>query len=98
VIVAEVRADVATARLIGIDGRERDRRTVGVTTGLAPLGAAVRELLRPPSPTPWYQTKWAYAGGAAAIAAAIAIPLTFIFARNTTPTGVTVRPTGPNGL
>jgi hypothetical protein len=98
VIVAEVRNDVATARLIGIDGRERDRRTVGLTTDLAPLGAAVRELLRPPSPTPWYQTKWAYAGGAAAIAAAIAIPLTFIFAHNTTPTGVTVRPTGPTGL
>jgi hypothetical protein len=98
VIVAEVRNGVATARLIGVDGRERDRRTVGITSDLAPLGAAVRELLRPRSPSPWYQSKWAYAGGAAAIAAAIAIPLTFVFAHNTTPTGVTVRPTGPNGL
>src|SRR5262245_55826853 len=97
-IVAEVHDHLATVRVVGADGRERERRSVAVAGDLAPVAGAVRALLRPEKPAPWYQSRWAYAGGAAAIAAAIAIPLTFLIAHNTTPTSLTVRPTGNTGL
>jgi hypothetical protein len=97
-IVAEVHDRLATVRMIGADGRERDRRTVAILGDLAPVAGAVRAMLRPEKPAPWYQSRWAYAGGAAAIAAAIAIPITFLIAHNTTPTSWTARPSGPSGL
>jgi len=90
VIAAEVRGDVATARLIGLDGRERDRRTVTIRGGLAPLAEAVRDLLRPPVRTKWYQSKWTWAAGAAVIAAAIAIPITIAATRDPAPTGASI--------
>jgi len=90
-VAAEVRGEVATARLIGLDGRERDRRTVALRGGLEPLADAVRELLRPPAKARWYQSKWTWAGAAAVIAAAIAIPLTAAVIRDPAPTGASIR-------
>ncbi len=89
-VFAEVRGDIATARLIGLDGRERDRRTVSTTRGLEPLAGAVRELLRPAAKTKWYRSKWAYAGGAAILAAVIAIPITAAIARDNGPASANV--------
>jgi hypothetical protein len=87
VVVAEVHALTAMARLVDTDGRERDRRTVALPSDgdLAPLAAAVATLLAPPAarpvaahPThqPWYRSKWAYAAGAAVLAAVILVPTT----------------------
>jgi hypothetical protein len=90
-IAAEVRGDVATARLIGLDGRERDRRTVAVTSSLDPLADAVRDLLRPPLRARWYQSKWVWAAGAAIVVAAIAIPLTAAAVSEPAPTGATIK-------
>lgn len=90
-IAAEVRGDVATARLIGLDGRERDRRTVTVRDTLEPLAEAVRDLLRPPGRVRWYRSKWAWAAGAAILAAAIAIPLTAAIVRDPAPTGAVIQ-------
>lgn len=90
-VAVEVRGEIATARLIGLDGRERDRRTVALRGNLDPLAEAVRELLRPPVKAHWYRSRWALAGAAAVIAAAIAIPLTAAIVRDPAPTGATVR-------
>ena len=78
VIVAEVHGGLATARLLGLDGRERERRTVAYTGDLAPLAGAIRSLVRPPEVVarPWYRSRWALAAGAAIVAAAVAIPIT----------------------
>ncbi|MBA3451788.1 MAG: hypothetical protein H0T42_01680 [Deltaproteobacteria bacterium] len=77
-VAVEVVNGIATARLVGNDGRERDRRTATVTTTLMPLAAGVRELLAPPRviEARWYQSKWVWAAGAAVIAAAILVPIT----------------------
>jgi hypothetical protein len=87
-VAVEVGNRIATARLVGADGRERDRRTVAVTASLTPLAAAVRELLAPPRivETRWYQSKWVWAAGAAVIAAAILVPITAATAGDNTPT------------
>jgi hypothetical protein len=90
-IAAEVRGDVGTARLIGLDGRERDRRTVILRGGVGALADAVRELLRPPTRARWYRSRWAWAIGAAVIAAAIVIPITAAATRDSSPTGATIR-------
>lgn len=84
-IVAEVHGQLATARLVGIDGRERDRRTVAVPGDLTPLARVVEDLLTPPIlvKSHWYQSKWAWAGGAALVAAAVLVPITAIVARDT---------------
>jgi hypothetical protein len=91
VLVVEVRGDVASARVLGADGRERDRRTVVVRTGLGPLIEVVREMLKPPIKPRWYKSRWVWAGGAALIAAGLAIPLTIAATRDNTPTSGTVR-------
>ncbi len=87
-LVVEVVDRIGTARLIGVDGRERDRRSAAVTTTLAPLTAGVRELLAPPriAENRWYQSKWVWAAGAAVLVAAIVIPITAAAARDTTQT------------
>ena len=84
-IVVEVHGQLATARLIGIDGKERDRRTVAITGELSPLARVVDELLTPPvvATHHWYQSKWAWAGGAALLAAAILVPVTAAIASDT---------------
>jgi len=90
-IAAEVRGEVATARLIGIDGRERNRRTVAIHGSLEPLADAVRMLLRPTAKPRWYTSRWAWAGAAALIAAAIAIPITAAATRDNSPASATIR-------
>ena len=84
-------------RVLGIDGRERERRTVTVTRGdLAPLGRVLDELLAPPvvSHTVWYRSRWAWAVGAALATAAIVVPVTAAIAGDTGATTWTVRPKG----
>lgn len=81
-VSVEVRSGVATARLVGLDGRERDRRTVTVTNDLGPVADALSELLTPPKVTHWYRSKWAWAVGGAAVAAAILVPLTSALAND----------------
>jgi len=91
-VAVEIRAGVGTARLVGVDGRERDRRSVTVGDDLAPLAAAVYELLAPPPRTRWYESRWAWAAGAAVIVAAIVIPVTAQLTHNPTPSTLTVKP------
>ncbi len=96
-VVAEVRSNVATARLVGLDGRERDRKTVTIGNDLSPLADAVSSLLAPPKHTPWYRTKWAWAGGGAIAAAAILIPLTIFATQASDPQSTTHMPKFPDG-
>jgi hypothetical protein len=92
-ISIEVRSGVATARLVGIDGRERDRKTVKVENGdLTPVGDALLALLVPPPPKHWYKSKWTYAGAGALAAALIAIPVTLVLTANTDPTSASSVP------
>jgi hypothetical protein len=92
-ISIEVRSGVATARLVGIDGRERDRKTVKVDNGdLTPVGDALLALLVPPPPKHWYKSKWTYAGAGAIAAALIAIPVTLVLTSNTGPTSASSTP------
>jgi hypothetical protein len=93
-VVAEVHGKVATARLLGLDGREHDRRTVQVTGDLAPLAAAVGDLLTPATKPHWYESKWAFAGGAAALAALVLVPITAAIAGAASPNNATIRPKG----
>lgn len=98
VIVAEVHDRVGLARLLGIDGKERARRSVGLTNGdLTPLAEAIRGLARTSEPQKhWYESRWALAGGAALLAAAIVIPITVVLASDNTPSSGTIR--GPGAL
>ena len=92
-ISIEVRSGVATARLVGIDGRERDRKTVNVNNGdLTPVGDALGALLLPPPATHWYKSRWAYAGAGAIIAGLIAIPITLALTSDTGPTSASSMP------
>ena len=89
-IVAEAHGGTGVARLIGADGHERDRRTVVLAAGdLGPLAHAVSELLVPPVVVEhhWYKSRWAWAAGAAALAAAILVPTTAVLARGSSSTG-----------
>ena len=94
-VAVEIRSGVGTARLVRVDGRERDRRSVAIRGDLAPLAAAVRELLAPPSNSHWYESRWAWAAGAAIVVAAIAIPVTAALSQNTSPSTWTVKPVYP---
>jgi hypothetical protein len=91
-VAVEVRSGVGTARLVGIDGRERDRRSVAVTTDLGPLAVAVNELLSPVAKTHWYESRWVWAAGAVAVAAAILIPVTAAVTSRSDPSTWTSRP------
>jgi hypothetical protein len=91
-IVAEVHGHTAVVRLLAIDGRERDRRTVSVNTDLVPLADTIRRLLEPiEAPVPWYQKRWVLAAGVATAVAAIVIPTTALIVRNTRPDSGTLR-------
>lgn len=101
VIVVEVRGDLATVRLVGIDGRERDRRSAAVPHGdLAPVATIVDAMLAPPALVhePWYRSRWAWVSGAVLVTAAVAIPITAAIAGNIGATDATVRPTLPKGI
>ena len=95
IVVAEAHGGTGTARLIGIDGHEQDRRTVVLRGDLAPLADAVSDLLVPTVVVHhhWYQSKWVYVAGAVAIAAAILIPTTAALAGGS-PDHATVKPQG----
>lgn len=75
-VSVEVRGGVATARLVGLDGRERDRKTMTVTGDLAPVADGVTALLTPAEKSRWYQSKVVWGIGGALLAAIIAIPIT----------------------
>ena len=94
-VAVEIRSRVGTARLVGADGRERDRRSVAITGDLVPLASAVRELLAPAEQHHWYASRWAWAAGAAGVAAAILVPVTAAVTHNTSPSTWTVRPGYP---
>lgn len=91
VVVVEVHGNVGTARLVGLDGRERDRRTVTLTGDLGPLADAVGDLLAPPPVHHWYQSKWAWIAGGAAAAAVILVPITAAIAGANGSTTATVQ-------
>jgi hypothetical protein len=94
-VVAEVHGVVATARLVTLDGRERDRRTVGISKDLAPLAVAVGDLLTPPNDRRhWYQSRWVWAAGAAALAAIVLVPVTAAIASDTGAAAGRVQPKG----
>lgn len=93
-VIAEVTGRIGTVRLVGIDGRERDRRTVTVVADLAPLASAITALIAPAPERHWYQSRWVWAAGAAVIAAAIAIPITAAVMDDDRPTSATLRPQG----
>lgn len=91
-VVVEIRSGVGTARLVGIDGRERDRRSVAITGDLVPLAAAVRALLAPVAEPHWYESRWTWAAGAAALAAAVLVPISVAISQRTNPSTWTARP------
>jgi hypothetical protein len=93
-VVVEIRSGVGTARLVGVDGRERDRRNVATVApgAMTRLAHAVRDLLAPVDQPHWYESRWAWAGGAALLAAVLAIPLTAVLVQGNTPSTFTVKP------
>jgi hypothetical protein len=91
-VAVEIRSGVGTARLVGVDGRERDRRSVVVAGDLTALAAAVSDLLVPAPTAHWYESRWAWAAGAAALAAAVLIPVTAAATHSSTPSTWTVKP------
>jgi hypothetical protein len=97
VVVVEVHGSVGTARLVGLDGRERDRRTVTIGNDLGPLADAVGDLLAPAPVHHWYQSKWAWVAGGAAAAALIFVPLTAAIASSNGTTTATAAPKWPAG-
>ncbi|HEY0189676.1 MAG TPA: hypothetical protein VGC42_01045 [Kofleriaceae bacterium] len=91
-VAVEIRSGVGTARLVGADGRERDRRSVAITGDLTTLAAAVSELLAPTDRPHWYESRWAWVAGAALVVAAIAIPVTAAVANSNGPSTWVARP------
>lgn len=86
-VVVEISGRVAITRLVGADGRERDRRTLTVAATLDPVAKVVGEMLAPRPPAPsWYQSRWVWAAGAAIVTAAILIPVTAAIAGDPTQT------------
>jgi len=57
----------------------------------------VGELLEPLVEHHWYESKWAWAGGAAFLTAALLVPITAAIAGSSGPTSATVKPTWPTG-
>ena len=94
-VAVELHGGVGTARLIGADGHERDRRSVAITSDLAPLAHAVQELLVPAPAAHWYQSRWAWAAGAAVVVAAILIPVTAAAMQSPSPSTWTAKPVYP---
>ena len=94
-VAIELTGDLGVVRLVGADGRERDRRTVTVHGDLAPVAAAVRVMLAPAPEQRWYQSRWVWAAGAALIAGAILVPITAAAAGKSTPTTFTTQPKDP---
>ena len=97
VIVVEVHGKLATIRLVGVDGRERERRSASVDRGdLAPVAAIVDAMLAPTivHHEVWYRSRWVWVTGAVIVTAAIVIPITAAIAGDTGATRATIVPTG----
>jgi hypothetical protein len=88
-LVVEVHGTIARVRLLGVDGVERDRRTVAIERSLAPAVAVVDAMLAPRATRHWYDSKWTWAAGGAIAFAAILIP-TILILRDDAPTGAQV--------
>jgi hypothetical protein len=88
-IVVEARGNIAVVRTLGVDGKERDRRTVTLDASLAAAVPVVDAMLAPRPERHWYDSKWAWAAGGAVAFAAILIP-TIIILRDDAPTGAQV--------
>lgn len=87
---------IVSLRLIGSDGRERARRLVAAEAGDAAIAAALAALLRPEARVSWTRSRWVWAVGAAAVVAAIAIPVTAAIVSDDTAGSATIR--GPGEL
>jgi len=94
-VAVELHGGVGTARLVSADGRERDRRSVAISGDLAPLARAVQELLVPAPAAHWYQSRWAWAAGAAVVVAAILVPVTAAASQGASPSTWTAKPVYP---
>ena len=94
-IVVFVSSGVAVLRLVGTDGRERDRRTVTADRDLRAPALALAELLTPVATGPrWYERRATWAVIGAVVTAAIVIPITIATTRDTTPKAAVGTPTG----
>lgn len=97
IAAVEVHGRIATVRLIGVDGKERERRSTAVANNdLTQLAAILDEVLAPPAQMsrPWLRSRWAWAIGAAVATAAIVIPITAVIASDTGAATWTVRVRG----
>jgi hypothetical protein len=94
-VIVEVRGTLAVARLVGLDGKERARRTATIDRTLDPAATAVRQLVAPVESPKWYRSRWVWAAGGALALAAIVIPIALI-ANDDPPSGVRV--VGPGEL
>ena len=96
ILVVEVRGQIATVRLLGIDGRERERRSVTADPSLAAVAAAVDDLLAPPvvATRAWYNSRWARADADALNTAAIVNPITAAIASDSGATTWTAKVKG----
>jgi len=84
-VAIELAGSFAVVRLVAADGREVDRRTIGVKNGdVSGITSTVRAMLAPEDKQRWYQSKWVWAAGAALIAAAVLVPITAAAASDTT--------------
>ena len=97
-VIAEVHGDVATARLMSLDGRERDRRTVTIRGDLSPLADAISSLLIATPKPHWYEKRWVWAASAATLTALVLVPITAIIASDRSATDLSVRPVWPPGI
>ena len=86
-VAIELAGGFAVVRLVAVDGREIDRRTIGVKNGdVGPIADSVRAMLAPDDKQRWYQSKWVWAAGAALLAAAVLVPITAAAASDKTQT------------
>ncbi len=91
VVEVVVLGGAARVRHRRADGRELARALVTVDGEV--VAATVDRLLRPPPirRAPWYRSRWAWAAGGAAVAAAVLVPIAL---RDTGPGDRVIRPTG----
>lgn len=96
-VAVDVRGSLARVRRFAATGAVTAERTVAVAAGPDAIAAAVIALLTPPTArsTRWYRSRWAWAAGAAGLAAAIAVPVTIWAVGDRRSSGATI--VGPGG-
>jgi hypothetical protein len=97
-LAVDLRGEVIRVRRFAATGQVDAERTVARAAGADAIATAVAGLLAPPPrgrATPWYRSRWAWAAGAAGLAAAIAVPLTIWAVGDGGATGATI--VGPGG-